>query len=101
MPHNWGTRRKPNWAGYASYKGRRKWVSGCASVAEYEKELARARAELRERVKRPFVPTCMEFAGASIRPDGRVMMSWPEGQRARKREGRRDSDPTAPTVVTG
>ncbi len=93
MPHNRGTRRKPNWAGYASYKGRRKWVSGCASVSEYEQAAAKARGELREKIERPDakpVPTCMEFAGASIQPDGRMTMSWPEGQRARKREGRRD-----------
>ncbi len=93
MPHNRGTRRKPNWSGYASYKGKRKWVSGCASVAEYEQAVARARVELRERIERPDtkpVPTCMEFAGASVQSNGRMKMTWPDGQRARKRDGRRE-----------
>ncbi len=93
MPHNRGTRRKPNWVGVASYKGKRKWVSGCASVAEWEEAVEKARAELRAKVEKPDakpVPTCLEFAVASTDPDGRITMTWPDGQRARKREGRRD-----------
>ena len=94
MPHNRGTRRKPNFVGVASYKGRRKWVSGCASVAEYNAAAERARAELREQVENPDAkqaPTCLEFAGAVIGEDGRVSMIWPDGQRCQKRTGRRDS----------
>ena len=92
MPHNRGTRRKPNWAGYASYKGRRKWVSGCTSVAEYEQAVAKARAGLRAQLEKPDVkpvPSCLEFAGAVIHPNGRITMSWPDGQRAQKATGRR------------
>ena len=94
MPHNRGTRRKPNFVGAASYKGRRKWVSGCASVAEYNEALKRARNELREQVENPDakrVPTCIEFAGAVIGEDGRISMVWPDGQRCQKQTGRRDS----------
>lgn len=93
MPHNRGTRRKPNWVGVASYKGKRKWVSGCTNVAEYEEAVEKARAELREKIEKPDakpVPTCLEFAGATVEPDGRMTMTWPDGQRARKREGRRE-----------
>ena len=91
MPHNRGTRRKPNWVGVASYKGKRKWVSGCASVAEYEKAVEKARSELRTKIERPDakpVPTCLEFAGAVIHPNGRITMSWPDGQRCQKDTGR-------------
>ncbi len=94
MPHNRGTRRKPNFVGVAAYKGRRKWISGCASVAEYNEALKRARAELREEVENPNakrVPTCLEFAGAVIHEDGRITMVWPEGQRCQKETGRRRS----------
>jgi integrase len=93
MPHNRGTRRKPNFVGNACYKGRRKWISGCESVAAYNQAHAKALAELREEIENPnvkAVPTCSEFAGARIEPDGRIKMTWPDGQRARKREGRRD-----------
>ena len=93
MPHNRGTRRKPNFVGVATYKGRRKWISGCKSVAEYNEALARARAELREQLERPDakpVPTCLQFAGATLGPDERIKMTWPDGQRARKRTGRRE-----------
>jgi integrase len=34
-------------------------------------------------------PTVLEFAGAVIHEDGRVTMSWPDGQRAQKETGRR------------
>jgi integrase len=33
----------------------------------------------------------MEFAGAVVHPNGRITMSWPEGQRALKETGRRAS----------
>jgi integrase len=91
MPCNRGTRRKPNWAGYASYKGKRKWVSGCKSVAEFEVAVEKARAQLCARVEKPDakpVPTCLEFAGAVIHPNGRIRMSWPDGQRCQKDTGR-------------
>jgi integrase len=35
--------------------------------------------------------TVMEFAGAVVYPNGRITMSWPEGQRAQKETGRRAS----------
>lgn len=91
MPCNRGTRRKPNWAGYVSYKGKRKWVSGCKTVAEFERTAEKARAQLRARIEKPDakpVPTCMEFAGAMIQPNGWIRMSWPDGQRCQKDTGR-------------
>ena len=95
MPHNRGTRRKPNFVGAASYKGRRKWVSGCASVAEYNEALKRARNELREQVENPDakrVPTVYRVRRCSDRrgrPD--LHESGPTGSAARSRLGRRDS----------
>ncbi len=71
--------------GYASYKGQ--VVSGCKSVAEYEK----ARSELRAKIERPDakpIPTCLEFAGAVIHSRGKITMSWPDGQRCQKDTGR-------------
>jgi integrase len=93
MPHNRGTRRKPNFVGNASYKGRRKWISGCESVAAYNEAYTKALDELREEVDNPnvkAVPTCSQFAGARIEEDGKIKLTWPDGQRARKREGRRE-----------
>jgi hypothetical protein len=94
MPHNRGTRRNPNFVGVASYKGQRKWVSGCATVAEYNEVIERARDELREENEKPdvgHVPTCLEFAGAVIGENGRITMSWPDGQRCQKKTGRHKS----------
>jgi integrase len=91
MPCNRGTRRKPDWAGYVSYKGKRKWVGGCKTVAEYEQAAEKARAQLRAQIEKPDarpVPTCLEFAGAVIHPNGRITMSWPDGQRCKKDSGR-------------
>jgi integrase len=94
MPHNRGTRHKPKWAGHVEYKGHQKWVGTHASIKEYREAEKRCLAELREEVDHPGrreVPTAIEFAGAVIHEDGRITMTWPEGQRAQKDTGRRDS----------
>ncbi|MGH2911368.1 MAG: hypothetical protein ACRDJ3_02710 [Solirubrobacteraceae bacterium] len=44
MAHNRGTRRKPDWCGNVTYKGKRKWVGGCRSMSEYEQAADKARA---------------------------------------------------------
>jgi integrase len=57
--------------------------------AEYERL-----TELREEVEcaeRRQVPTVREFAGVVIGADGRITMTWPDGQRAHKETGRRAS----------
>ncbi len=93
MPHNRGTRHNPKWAGVVSYKGRRKWVSA-SSMEAYDAAREKARDELRDQVDNPGrreVPTVLEFAGAEIHDDGRITMTWPDGQRAQKEAGRRDS----------
>jgi integrase len=51
----------------------------------------KARAELRAQLEGPAfkgIPTCLEFAEAVIHPNGRITMTWPEGQRAQKDTGR-------------
>jgi integrase len=93
MPHNRGTRHKPKWVGVVSYKGHRKWVSA-PSIEAYTKAKEKTLAELREQVDNPArheVPTVIEFAGAVIHEDGRITMTWPDGQRTQKETGRRDS----------
>ncbi len=93
MPHNRGTRHKPKWVGVVSYKGHRKWVSA-SSMDEYTAAEAKILAELREQVDNPAqrnVPTVVEFADAVIHDDGRITMTWPDGQRTQKETGRRDS----------
>ncbi len=42
-----------------------------------------------ENTERRHVPTVIEFAGAAMDPNGRITMTWPEGQRAYKETGRR------------
>lgn len=91
MAHNRGTRRKPDWCGVVSYKGKRKWVGGHKSLAEYKQAAEQAREQLREQVEKPAelrVPTVCEFAGATLGEGGRITMVWPEGQRAQKAQGR-------------
>jgi integrase len=92
MAHNRGTRRKPDWCGVVSYRGKRKWVGGCKSMSEYDKAAERVREELREQVEKPLVqrtvPTVSQFAGAELLEDGRIAMVWPDGQRSQKAEGR-------------
>jgi integrase len=64
-------------------------LDSCYKQAEHERLI-----ELREDVdlaEGRRVPTVMEFAGAMIHANGRVTMSWPEGQRALKETGRRAS----------
>jgi integrase len=91
MAHNRGTRRKPDWCGNVSYKGKRKWVGGCRSMDEYKESAEKVRAELREQVEKPFelrIPTVSEFAGAELLENARIEMVWPDGQRCQKAEGR-------------
>jgi integrase len=93
MPHNRGTRHNPKWAGVVSYKGHRKWVSA-SSMEEYSAAREKAREELREQVDNPSrreIPTVLEFAGAEIHENGRITMTWPDGERCHKETGRRDS----------
>jgi hypothetical protein len=40
---------------------------------------------------RPVSPTVLEFADATIHKNGRITMTWPDGQLAQKETGRRDS----------
>lgn len=94
MPYNRGTRHKPKWAGHAEYKGHKKWVGTHPSLEEYREAERQCLVDLREEVDHPErreVPTVIEFADAEIHDDGRITMTWPDGQRAQKDTGRRDS----------
>lgn len=98
MPINRGTRHKPKWAGHARYKGRRKWIGSFDNMEDYRDAKARCLAELREQVDNPSsatapppVPTVLEFAGAEIHENGRITMTWPDGERTQKDTGRRES----------
>ena len=94
MPHNRGTRRNPRYVGLVSYKGHTRWVGTHPSVAAYKQAEYERLIELREAVdlaEGRRVPTVMEFAGAVVYQNGRITMSWPEGQRALKETGRRAS----------
>jgi integrase len=92
MPHNRGTRRNPRYVGVVFYKGHTRWVGTHRSVAAYRQAAFERLTELREEVdrsERRRVPTVMEFASAVIHANGRIAMTWPEGQRAYKETGRR------------
>jgi integrase len=96
MPHNRGTRHKPKYSGYAKHNGRRKWAGTHDTAEEYRAAKERCLAELREEAAakpaRPGkAPTVLEFAGATIHEDGKVAMTWPDGQLTQKETGRRDS----------
>ena len=94
MPHNRGTRHKPRYTGAVSYKGHKKWVGTHPSIAAYKKAEYQRLTELREEVDRAEdrrVPSVMEFAGAVLHENGRIMVTWPDGQRAHKGTGRRAS----------
>jgi len=95
MPLNRGTRHDPRYCGYVKYRGRKKWVGTHDSLDAFNKAKERCRAELREEVDNPSrrrgVPTVGEFAGARIHDDGRITMTWPDGERAQKATGRRGS----------
>jgi integrase len=71
-----------------------KWVGSYPSLQEYNDAATVRLAELEEEVdsgKRKEVPTVIEFAEAKIKDDGRIEIKWPDGQRAQKEEGRRES----------
>jgi integrase len=95
MPLNRGTRRDPRYCGYFKYRGRKKWVGTHDSLEAFNAAKERCRGELREEVDNPSrrrgVPTVLEFAGATIHGDGRITMTWPDGERAQKATGRRGS----------
>jgi integrase len=96
MPLNRGSRREPKWCGYVKYRGQKKWVGTHDSLEAFKEAKERCRAELREEVENPSsrrhsVPTVGEFAGATIHENGRITMTWPDGERAQKETGRRDS----------
>jgi integrase len=94
VPHNRGTRHKPKYVGIASYKGHTKWVGTHSTLAAYKTAEWQRLAELREEVdgaSRLRAPTVKEFASAVTEADGRIVMRWPDGQRAQKETGRRDS----------
>ena len=64
------------------------------SMEDYSKAEERCLAELREEVDNPTrraTPTVLEFAGAEIHENGRIKMTWPDGERCHKETGRRDS----------
>lgn len=87
MAHNRGTRRNPDWCGVVSYKGKRKWVGGCASLSEYNAAAEKARTRLIEEQDKPQrMPTVAEFAGAELLKGGRIKMVWPDGSAARRRQ---------------
>lgn len=93
MPHNRGTKHKPEYVGQVGYKGRKKWVGSYSTMEEYKQAADERRAELREEVDggaRQKTPTVLEFAGAKIdKQTGRITMTWPAGERARKENGRK------------
>ena len=94
MPHNRGTRRKPRYVGLVSYKGHTRWVGTHPSIAAYKQTEHKRLIQLREEVdlaERLRIPTVIEFADAVIHENGRITMTWPEGQRAHKETGRRPS----------
>lgn len=94
MPHNRGTKHKPQWSGRVHYRGHSKWVGTYASAEEYKRAKEERLAELREEIDNPRkhrIPTVLEFARAKIHDDGRIDMTWPDGQRTQKETGRRDS----------
>ena len=94
MPHNRGTKHKPEWVGQVGYKGRKKWVGSYSTMEEYKQAAEERRAELREEVDvgaKQKIPTVLEFAGATIHEDGRISMIWPDGQRCEKEKGRKES----------
>jgi hypothetical protein len=94
MAHNRRTRHRPKWTGDASYEGRKKWIGTHATLAAYKAAEERCLAELRKLVdsqSQVRIPTVLEFAGGVIHENGRVTMTWPDGQRAQKETGRRDS----------
>ncbi len=64
------------------------------SMEEYRDAKERCLQELREEDANPSrlgAPTVLEFAGATIHENGRITMSWPDGELAHKERGRRDS----------
>jgi hypothetical protein len=89
MPHNRGTRHKPKYVGLVSYRGHAKWVGKIYRAAE-QRRLAELRAEV-DSAEQRRVPTALEFAGAVIHDNGRITMTWPDGQRTLKKTGRRAS----------
>jgi integrase len=92
MPNNRGTKHKPSWSGRVGYKGHKKWVGSYSTAEEYKQAKQERLAELREEVDNPGkaeVPTVREFAGAVIKENGRIEMTWPAGERARKEQGRK------------
>jgi integrase len=94
MAFNRGTRHKPKWVGHVKYKGRKKWVGSHDNIEDYRKAEERCLAQLREEVDsspRRVTPTVLEFAGAEIHENGKITMTWPDGERAQKETGRRDS----------
>ena len=96
MPLNRGTRNKPRYCGYAKYRGRKKWIGTFDNLEDYNIAKARCLAELQEEVDNPHSHrsgsiTVGEFAGATIHEDGRITMTWPDGERCQKETGRRDS----------
>ena len=75
-------------------QGHTRWVGTHPSIAVYKQAEYERLIELREDVdlaEGRRVPTVMEFAGAVIHENGKITMSWPEGQRALKETGRRAS----------
>ncbi len=94
MAFNRGSRHKPKWVGHVKYKGHKKWVGTHNSIEAYREAEERCLAELREEVDngpRRLAPTVAEFAGATFHENGRITMTWPDGEATQKETGRRDS----------
>lgn len=95
MPLNRGSRNKPRYCGYVKFKGKRKWVGTHDNLEDFKAAKARCREELREEAANPHARrgalTVGEFAGAEFHENGRITMTWPDGERCQKETGRRDS----------
>jgi integrase len=94
MAVNRGSRHKPKWSGYAKYKGLRKWIGTFDNMEDYRAAKEQCLAELREQAANPSrqkVPTVLEFADAEMHENGKITMTWPDGQLAQKETGRRGS----------
>jgi hypothetical protein len=64
------------------------------TIAAYRETEHEQLTELREEVDHAEcwrAPTVMEFAGAVLHENGRITMTWPDGQRAHKEAGRASS----------
>jgi hypothetical protein len=94
MPRNLGTRHKPKWSGKVEIQGTPEVGRHIRQLGGHNKAKERCLNELRDEVDRGSkqrVPTVLEFAGATIHDNGRITMTWPDGESCEKETGRRES----------